>query len=73
MDDSAYHAQMTEAYALQREAHVSPENWKNRFRVSAKLTAETYAALHAYCRKHELSINSALRQIISEHLNLPNG
>ena len=72
MDDTAFHAHMADLYQQQnRPAVVNTQDWKNRHRVSAKLEPETYSALMAYCRKHDLSINSALREILSQHL--PNG
>ena len=72
MDDADFHAQMANLYEQQsRPSAVSAQDWKNRHRVSAKLEPETYSALMAYCRKHDLSINSALREILSQYL--PNG
>jgi hypothetical protein len=43
---------------------------KNRFRVSAKLDPDTYPALMAFCKERDLSVNSALRLILSDYFNL---
>ena len=67
MDDADFHAQMANLYEQQsRPSAVSAQDWKNRYRVSAKLEPETYSALVAYCKANDLSINSALREILSQ-------
>ena len=67
MDDTAFHAHMADLYQQQsRPSAVSAQDWKNRYRVSAKLEPDTYTALLAYCKANDLSINSALREILSQ-------
>ena len=67
MDDTTFHAHMANLYQEQsRPEVVNTQDWKNRHRVSAKLEPETYSALMAYCRENDLSVNSALRQILSQ-------
>jgi hypothetical protein len=73
--DEAFHRRMAELYAQQaqpvnrefRPEGVDPSDWKNRHRISAKLSPDIYADLMAYCRKQGFSINSAIKVILTQH------
>lgn len=52
---------------------LNTETFKNRYSVSAKLTSEAYAALYAYARAKDLSINRAIREILRTYFTLKNG
>lgn len=72
MNEAAFHQQMSELYArqgrrTQRPFGVGEEEWKNRHRISAKLTPDHYSQLMAFCRKHGLNVNSGLRQILNTY------
>jgi hypothetical protein len=73
--EADFHAQMANLYAQQRlkpeprPAGVEMQDWKNRHRISAKISPDAYADLMAYCRERGLSVNSALRQILSAFFN----
>ena len=72
MDEATFHQQMSELYAKQgqrawRPCGVNPEDWKNRHRISAKLTPDHYSQLMAFCREHGLNVNSGLRQILNTY------
>jgi hypothetical protein len=62
MNDADYHAYMAAEWARQAREEV-----KNRFRISAKLTDDTYPALMQFCKQRGLSVNSALRLILTEY------
>jgi hypothetical protein len=64
MNDADFHAQMAAEWARQAREEV-----KNRFRISAKLTSDTYPALMQFCKQRNLSVNSALRLILTEYFN----
>jgi hypothetical protein len=68
MNEAAFHEHMRDEWARQAREEV-----KNRFRISAKLTEDTYPALMEFCKERDLSINSALRLILSDFFNLSNG
>ena len=75
--DEAMHEQMAELYRQQvldatanRDAYPTKESFKNRTLVSAKLDRQSYAALWGYAKAKELSINSALREILQAHFNI---
>ena len=76
--EEAFHREMSELYrdqvlrAIQnrdayRDLANEGEAWKNRTRISAKLTPEHYATLMAYCRENEYSVNTALRTILETY------
>ena len=65
MNDAAFHEYMRDEWARQAREEV-----KNRFRVSAKLDPDTYPALMAFCKERDLSVNSALRLILSDFFHL---
>ena len=63
--ENALHEYMRDEWARQAREEV-----KNRFRISAKLTSTTYPALMEFCKERDLSVNSALRQILTDYFNL---
>lgn len=65
MSEAAFHEYMASEWARQAREEV-----KNRFRISAKLTADTYPALMQFCKERDLSVNSALRLILSDYFHL---
>ena len=73
MNDSdalLFHAKMAELWHQQhpedeRPADISAQDWKNRYRISAKLPPSVYADLQQFCRDNDLSINSALKTILT--------
>ncbi|MFZ9569996.1 MAG: hypothetical protein ACO28M_09170 [Vulcanococcus sp.] len=65
MTEEEHHQYMRDEWARQAREEV-----KNRFRISAKLTDETYPALMEFCKEQQLSVNSALRRILSDYFNL---
>ena len=74
MDDTRFHAQMDELYRQQvlaatsdRNAYPDTESWKNRTLVSVKLDPETFSWLLTYCKAHDLSYNTGLKQILSNY------
>ena len=75
-DDASIHERMEMAYLAQRDRFTyrkpsrQREEFNNRFRISAKLTPETYPALMKFCQERDLSVNSALRQILTDYFNL---
>jgi hypothetical protein len=80
MDDSEFHRQMADLYAQQgrtpaasRPEGITVQEWKNRHLVSAKLSANLYAELVAFCRRNNFSINTGLKAILSHHFNKTNG
>jgi hypothetical protein len=52
---------------------VNTEAYKNRYQVCAKLTSATYAALYAYAKANNLSMSSAIKQLIKTHYLPTNG
>ena len=75
--DDAMHERMAELYRQQvleatgnRDAYPTKEAFKNRNLVHAKLDRESYAALFGYAKAKELSINSALKEILQNHFNI---
>jgi len=69
VEDQNYHQMMADLLKQQpqpRPQGVNPEDWRNRNSISAKLTSPLYAALQSYCRENGYSVNSALKQILSE-------
>jgi hypothetical protein len=75
--DEAMHEQMAELYRQQaleatanREAFATKEAFKNRTLIHSKLDRETYSYLWAYAKAHDLSINSAIKQILQNHFNI---
>jgi hypothetical protein len=74
---AAMHERMDELYRQQvldslanREAYPDRESFKNRTLVHCKLDRESYAALFGYAKAKELSINSALKEILQNHFNI---
>jgi len=72
--EEAFHREMSELYRSQvlravqdRNAYPGGESWKNRTRISAKLSPEHYATLMAYCRQYGYSVNTALRTILETY------
>jgi hypothetical protein len=65
MNEAAFHQYMRDEWARQAREEV-----KNRFRISAKLTPETYSALMQFCKDRDLSVNSALRLILTDYFHL---
>lgn len=55
------------------ESKKHSETFKNRYQVSAKLTPQAYAALYAYAKAKDLSINRALREILTTYFSIKNG
>lgn len=77
MDDNEFHAKMAELWREQhpddqRPADVSVQDWKNRYRISAKLPPGIYADLQRFCRDHDLSVNSALKSILAYYFKHEN-
>jgi len=52
---------------------LNTETFKNRYQVSAKLTPQAYAALYAYAKAKDLSINRAIREILTTYFSIKNG
>ena len=76
--DAEMHRQMAELYRQQalsatsdREAYPDTESFINRTLVHCKLDRETYASLWAWAKARELSLNSAIKQILQVHFNTP--
>jgi len=47
-----------------------PDNlWKNRYLISAKLNEALYADFFVWCKQHGYSINTGIKQILSEKFN----
>lgn len=72
MDEATFHQHMSELYAKQgrrpqRPCDVGLQEWKNRHRISAKLTPDHYSQLMAFCRDHGLNVNSGLREILNTY------
>jgi hypothetical protein len=75
--DEAMHQQMAELYRQQaleatgdRAAYPDTESFKNRTLVHAKLDRYSYAALFGYAKARDLSINSALKEILQNHFQI---
>ena len=45
---------------------------KSRWQVSSKLTEENWHLLNNWCKKHELSLNRGINQLIANHPDLKN-
>lgn len=75
MDDKDYHELMADLYKQQREPKEAkpdgmPDNlWKNRYLISAKLNEALYADFFVWCKQHGYSINTGIKQILSEKFN----
>lgn len=73
MDDEDFHARMLAEYKNQRAERVPrPEGvdfefWRNRGHIGAKLSPSEYAAFYKYCQRHDLSINRAIKFLLSTH------
>ena len=67
--DELYRQQVLDSLA-NREAYPDRESFKNRTLVHCKLDRESYAALFGYAKAKELSINSALKEILQKHFNI---
>ena len=78
VDDQDFHDQMLAEYKNQqhnkfpRPEGVDFEFWRNRGHIGAKLSPPEYAAFYGYCKKHDLSINRAIRFLLSTHPFLKN-
>ena len=48
------------------------ESYKSRWQVSSKLTEENWHLLNNWCKKHELSLNRGINQLIANHPDLKN-
>ena len=75
--DSAMHEEVARMYREQvlevtqkREAYPDTESFKNRCLVHAKLDRESYASLWGYAKAKDLSINSAIKQILQSYFNI---
>jgi hypothetical protein len=72
VDETQFHQFMAESYAQQRTPReprpngVDREDWKNRYRISAKLQPDLYADLMALCRQNDWSINTAINHLLSQ-------
>ena len=44
-----------------------PDDWKNRHRISAKLTPVNYQDFYKYCTKHGWSFSSGANALIATH------
>jgi hypothetical protein len=73
MDDQDFHDRMLAEYKNQRAERVPRpkgvdfEFWRNRGHIGAKLSPSEYAAFYDYCKKHDLSINRAIKFLLSTH------
>jgi hypothetical protein len=78
VDDQEFHDRMLAEYKNQqqnkfpRPEGVDFEFWRNRGHIGAKLSPPEYAAFYSYCKKHDLSINRAIRFLLSTHPFLKN-
>jgi hypothetical protein len=78
MDDQEFHDRMLAEYKNQRAERVPRpkgvdfEFWRNRGHIGAKLSPSEYAAFYGYCKKHDLSINRAIKFLLSTHPFLKN-
>jgi hypothetical protein len=78
--DDAMHKQMAELYRQQvlgtvanRDAYPDGESYKNRTLVHCKLSMTTYAALVGYAKARDMSINTAIKEILQNYFNETNG
>lgn len=62
-----YKQQCLETRPLSGMETLKREQIKNRYHISAKLTPETYAALYAYAKAKDLSLNSAIKEILKHY------
>jgi hypothetical protein len=67
---AAMYAQQERLKPQPRPSDVDVQAWKNRHLISAKLTPETYPALMQFCKERDLSVNSALRLILTDYFHL---
>ncbi len=78
VDEQEFHDRMLAEYKNQqqnkfaRPEGVDFEFWRNRGHIGAKLSPPEYAAFYGYCKKHDLSINRAIRFLLSTHPFLKN-
>jgi hypothetical protein len=56
-----------------RNAYPDPQSWKNRCKFSFKLDPPETAALYAYAKANDCSLNRAIKQLITTHPVLTNG
>ncbi len=71
------HEHMQQAYELQRSKPQpkerwaeTNEQWKNRFRISAKVKSEFWPGFYNWAKQHKLSYSSAVNVLISTHPDL---
>ena len=73
IDQELYETYRQEALNGKPTEPIKPttkETFKNRYQVCAKLTSEAYAALYAYAKAKDYSINRALREILTIYFSL---
>ena len=51
---------------------VAIQEWKNRYRISAKLQGDIYVNFYKYCTDNNLSINSGVNHLLQTHPPLQN-
>ena len=56
-----------------RNAYPDPQSWKNRCKFSFKLDPFETAALYAYAKANDCSLNRAIKQLITTHPVLTDG
>ena len=61
--------QQPRAAPVSRPDGIPVEDWKNRHRISVKLTEENFAELHSYRIKHNINVNAAVNLITSYFFN----
>ena len=49
---------------------VAIQDWKNRYRISAKLNGDIYPVFYRYCTDNNLSINSGVNHLLQTHPTL---
>ena len=50
-----------------RPPQVNTNDWKNRHRISAKLTPVNYADFFRYCKKNDWSWSAGVNHLIATH------
>ena len=78
--NEALHQQMAELYrqqalaeATDRDSFPTTEAYKNRTLVHCKLSIKTYAALIGYAKARNMSINTAIKEILQNYFNETDG
>jgi hypothetical protein len=51
----------------QRPEGINPQDWKNRTRISAKLTPVNYSKLVRWCLTKKFNFNSGINHLITTH------